>query len=89
MKLISLTFAVFLLACGSSGKSGYRRGSEADSSGSTAPGWAYAAEGFAVNKDQPVRKENAYEFYYKRCEVGASERAYYSKTSYECSESPR
>lgn len=63
----------------------YRRGSEADSTGSTAPGWAYAAEGFAVNKKMPIREENAYEFYYKRCELGG-ERPYYSKTSYECTD---
>lgn len=79
---------MILLGACASGDSGYRRGTEADSSGSTAPGWAYAAEGFAVNKNQKVRKENAYEFYYKRCELG-SERAYFSKTSYECSEAPR
>jgi hypothetical protein len=94
-KLIFLTFAVSLSACASislsgcaSGDGEYRRSTEADNSGSTAPGWAYAAEGFTVNKNQRVRSQNAYEFYYKRCELGG-ERAYYSKTSYECSEAPR
>ncbi len=86
-KLIAISIAGLLIAC-ASGDSGYRRGSESDSSGSTAVGAAYAADGFAVQKKMKIRNENVYEFYYKRCELG-SERAYFSKTSYECSEAPR
>jgi hypothetical protein len=83
-----LTFSI-LSACASSEKSGYRKGIEPDYSDlSEAPGWAYAADGFAVQKNQPVGKKNVYEFYYKRCEPGG-DKPFYSKTAYECSESPR
>ncbi len=43
----------------------------------------YAYDNFTFNKRQPIGAKNEFTFYYKTCEdVGA--RAWYSKTSYEC-----
>lgn len=53
--------------------------------GSTAPGAAYAAEGFTFRKEMPDRRGGKpWEFYYKHCSESGAQ-AYFSKTSYDCS----
>ncbi len=53
--------------------------------GSTAPAAAYAADDFTFRKSMPDRRDwKPWEFYYKHCSE-AGQKAYFSKTAYDCS----
>lgn len=54
---------------------------------SGAEGAAYAAEGFTFSKTMPIRRNSPYDFYFKTCSREDG-KAYYSKTSYDCTVIP-
>ena len=79
-----LTMTSLLAACASEPKT--RFGSEPQLA-SGAEGAAYAAEGFTFSKTMPIRAHSPYDFYFKTCSHDDG-KAYYSKTSYDCSVIP-
>jgi hypothetical protein len=87
MKLrIALIFCLFfgLSACGSTGSKSHYMMPYTDG-GSTAPAAAYAADDFTFRKSMPDRRNwKPWEFYYKHCSE-AGQKAYFSKTAYDCS----
>ena len=52
---------------------------------SRAPGAAFAGAGMFTRKPMPDRRgARPWQFYYKHCALGAADRPWASKTSYEC-----
>ena len=86
--LAALLLAIFLTltACASGSKSTETTMMLPDPDGaSQAEGAAYAADSMHFRKPMPSRPDwKPMDFYYKHCNE-IDEKAYYSKTSYECS----